>query len=341
MKLSKSPYAAYVCQIDFGFNVGWRHPTDSPIPLYIEDFFGCLSSCLVKFSNLNALEFHEPPSCLSQDERRVYMNAVVSTLRYVPLSHLTELEVQFPITHDFGRFFPNQTSSVQIPIKDIMQRLRHLGLYVRAYTDQLDQRYWQKPVLPEYAALPNSTYASRLFRMVEIAPNLKSLAIHSLNILDIDFLAFPSSLCLRCLSLSGVSVSCHILLSLIKQSVKNIRYINFSLVKLKSGTWQHVLLQMCQLPRLLDINIDYSGYSLTGSSSHLALRLLPDPECPQDIETVGLLDVPALGNLQRQVNANRIAVGLRPFPESDYRYINMSSLESMARSFPQLLNLSD
>lgn len=277
---------------------------------------------LVKFSNLAALEFEEPPSSLPQVQRIVYMDTVASVLRYVPLPSLTELEVKFPITHDFGRFFPNHPSSLQIPIGDIMKRLRHLGLYVCAYTNQRDQRFWRKPILPEYAALPNDTYAFQLFRMVELAPNLKSLAMHSVNILDIDVLAFQSSPSLRSLYLGGVSISSNVLLLLLNQSAKKIKYINFWLVKLKSGTWQQVLLHMCTLPLLLDINIDYSGYSPTGSSSHLAGRLPPSPEYRPNIETENSFDLPALGVLQRQVNSNRIATGFQPFPDTDYRYIN-------------------
>lgn len=321
MKLSKSPFALDVCHIDFGFkNTSYYDPTNTAA-LYIEDLFGCLSSCLVKFSNLAALEFHEPLSGLAQEQRRVYMDAVASTLRYVPLINLRELEIKFPITYDFGRFFPGQTSSVQIPIKDVTQTLRHLGVYSCEYTDQQEQRYWLQPVLPEYAALPNHTYATRMFGMIEIAPNLQSLAIQSCNILDIDFVAFPSSLCLRSLDLGGVSVSCNNLLSLIDQSSERMSFLNFSIVKLNSGTWRQILVRMCQLPHLLDVNIDHSGYSLTGTSSDLALTILPEPDRPQNIETEDFPDLPALGKLQRQVNSNRIALGLRPFPESDYRHM--------------------
>jgi hypothetical protein len=328
MKLSNSLYSEDVRQIDFGFRDTSSYSLSNAVnALYIEDLFGCLSSCLIKFSNLTALEFHEPPSGLSQDQRRSYIEAVVSTLRYVPLSNLRELEVKFPITYDFGRFFPNQISSVQIPIEDIIRSLRHLGVSVREYTNQQDQRYWRRPVLPEYAALPNNTYASRLFRLIEIAPNLRSLAVHSMDILNMDFLAFPPSLCLRNLCLLGVSVSCNCLLSLINQSSETMSYVNFSLIKLNSGTWRQVLLRMCHLPRLLDINIDHSGYSLTGSSSDLALRLLPAPDSPLNIETMYSFDEDALGNLQRQVNSNRIAFGLRPFPETDYRHIKSAAID--------------
>lgn len=164
------------------------------------------------------------------------MGTVISMLRYLPLPNLLELEVRFPITHDFGRFFPNKTNSLQTPIEDILQHLRHLELCVRAYTDSADQRHRQTPVLPEYAALPNSTYAPHLFRMVENAPNLESLILSSVNILDFDSVTFPSTLCLKSLHLGGVSISSDVLLSLVNQSAHRLKYISFWLVKLKSGT---------------------------------------------------------------------------------------------------------
>jgi hypothetical protein len=81
--------------------------------------------------------------------------------------------------------------------------------------------------------------------------------------------------------------------------------------------------------------------SLTGSSFHLAVTLLPDPERPEDVEADSFLDVSALGSLQQKVNANRITARYEPIPEYDYRFTNRNSLEFMAQLFPELLNLSD
>lgn len=324
IQLSKSPYATYVRQVDFGFT---ESLPPSASTLYIKDLAECYWPLLIKFTNIRALEFHEPPSSLPQSQRESYMDTVISILRYLPLPNLSELEVTFPITHDFGRFFPNKTNSLQIPIGDILQHLRHLGLHVRAYTDSADQRYWQTPILPEYAALPNSTYAPDFFRMVESAPNLESLSLSSANVLDFDLVAFPPTLCLESLHLGGVSVSSDVLLSLINQSAHKMKYISFVLVKLKSGTWQQVLFQLCKLPRLLDINIDYSGYTLTGSSSHLADSLLPSPDAPLKIETLHDPDLTELDNIQWRVNLNRISMRLKPFPVTNNLYINKQSLE--------------
>jgi hypothetical protein len=81
--------------------------------------------------------------------------------------------------------------------------------------------------------------------------------------------------------------------------------------------------------------------SLTGSSVHLAVTLLPDPERPEDAEADSFLDVSALGSLQQKVNANRITARYEPIPEYDYRFTNRNSLEFMAQLFPELLNLSE
>jgi hypothetical protein len=327
-ELSNSPYAVYVRQVDLGFQ-HFEHSAHESHPLYAEDLAGLLPCCLVKLPNLNALEFHGPPSSLPQDKRRVFINTVVAALHYVPLLNLTELEVTFPITHDFGQLFCSNTNSLRIPIERVLRGLRHLGLYVSEYTNLRGQRYGSTPVSPENAALPNEIYATHLFRLVELSVNLNSLAIGSTDLLSLDNIQFGRSLRLKSLYLSGVALSSHTLLSLVEQSNESIRSVQLWLVKLNSGTWQHILSQMSKLPHLLDFVIDSSGYSLTGTSSNLATHLLPPPDDPEDIETLNFLDVYALGDLQRQVNVNRTAAGLSSISKYDYRHIHRQTLESM------------
>lgn len=334
-ELANSRYASYVCHLELGFRDIMKFST-SPSISYIEDLAGLLSSCLIKFTNLRALQFREPPSCLPLERRRAYIKTVVSTLRYLPLPELTELELYFPITHDFGEFFPNTTSSLRIPVSNVLSHLRHLGLYVCEHTNHVDQRYWQEPILPEYATLPNTTHAFNLFKMIQSAPSLQSLAVRSRDILDLDYLRFPPTLRLRSLYLSGVRISSNNLLSLFKQSQGTIAFIDFSLVKLNSGTWQQIFMELCTFQHLLDFYIQHSGYSSAGSSSGLAAIMLPDPECSLSVESENTLDTNALGDLQRQVNANRISAGFPPCPETDYRYINLPPLETEMRYLQHL-----
>jgi hypothetical protein len=73
---------------------------------------------------------------LNRDPHRSGLGREETSERYVPLPNLRELELRFPITYDFGRFFPTQTTSVRIPVEDVTQGLRHLGVYSCEYTDQ-------------------------------------------------------------------------------------------------------------------------------------------------------------------------------------------------------------
>jgi hypothetical protein len=324
-EISNSPNAIHVRQIDLGYSEIGKSTAE--LQVYVEDLAGILLPCLHRFPNLRALVFGEPASSLPQEYRQIYINTVTTALLYVPLPNLVELELCFPITHNFRHLFPAGASPLRTPIENILRPLRHLGLFVREYTGTQDQRYYREPVLPEYAALPTDTNSFHLFKMVELATNLESLAIGSTDYLSFD----PEPLSqnrLRCLYLNCVSISSDSLLAFIDQSKESIRYIELWQVKMDSGTWQHVLLELCGLPRLLDFVIKSSGYSFTGSSSHLAPGLLPPPDDPQDIETYNYLDNYALGNLQRRVNTNRVAAGFQPFSDFEYSYINRPSLES-------------
>ncbi|QKX58607.1 uncharacterized protein TRUGW13939_05732 [Talaromyces rugulosus] len=325
IEISKSRYAIYVRQIDFRFYSYSSGSADRPD---VEDLAGILPPCLVRFTNLRALTFDKPPSDLSQEKTRVYIHSVIAAFRDVPLPNLEELEIHFPIAHNFGQFFPLKTSAVQIPITDVIQRLRRLELAVCAYTDHRHQRYWRKPISPEYAALPNEDHASYLFKMIEPAINLTSLSIRGLDIIDLDTVKFSPSLRLRFLTLSCVSISAQNLLSLMVQSRQSLRVIGLELVKLNTETWHHVLLEMSKFPQLVDFHIDSSGYSLTGSSSHFVPGLLPEPDDPSAIETRERHDIPALGNLVRAVNANRVKTGLQPLSDYEYKFARLPPLET-------------
>jgi len=292
-RISKSPYAVHVRVIDFGFYT--TLPRD--ITAYVEDLKSLLPPCLIRFPNLKALNFGEAPGYLTRLEKGLYYDALVSILQYIPLPNLTELEVKSGITQDFARFFPTQPDPLRISMGKVMERLRHLGIFTLSYPDVRDPRVTLGLSGPERATLPDSTHTFHLFRMVELAPNLESLAIRCIEILNLDRVAFSHSLRLRSLYLGRVLVSSTTLLSLFSQSASKMRYISFWYVKLNSGTWREVLSQMCNLPKLLDVHIDCSGYSASGSSSHLAHTSIGS-ELPESIESVESSDLEALGYVQ-------------------------------------------
>lgn len=313
-RLSHSAYAADVRQIDL--RLGEYFGSTDKYQLDVEDLAGLLSSCLVRFPRLSALEVHRLPSSLSEEKTRVFISTIVAALRYVPLPNLTELEISFPITHDFGELFSDKASPIRVPIERVLGSLRHLHLSVTEYTSVIGQRFWRTPISPANAALPNESYMIYLSRLVEAAVNLDSLSIGSTNILNLDNIEFASSLRLKSLRLRSVSISPLRLTSLVEQCKDTVKHIELDFVKLNSGTWQDVLMQMCKLPHLHYFFVESVGYSSTGSSSHLADAPRP-PDDLESIETLNFIDLNALGNLQRQVNTNRVATGLPPISEYD------------------------
>lgn len=328
LSLSNSPYAVYVRRLDVGLDwcTGSNHEALSTC---VEDFAATLPACLARFANLNALKFHGSLSCCSRVTAGLFRDTVITALRYVPLSNLTDLDVTFPIAYDFGLFLGSKATVVRIPIENVLRRLRHLGLFLSEYTSPHGQRYWPAAVSAENAAHPNNTHAVRLCSLAELAENLDSLAIGSTDILNIDNMNLHNSLRLKSLHLQGVSISSQVLISLIEQCKDTITSIELRRVELSSDTWQQVLLQVSRLPNLLDFVIDSSGYSREGASSHLRPGLLPPPDNPEDIETHNFLDIYALGNVQRRVNANRLIAGLPRLPDFEYRHTQRETLETV------------
>jgi hypothetical protein len=183
--------------------------------------------------------------------------------------------------------------------------------------------------LPKTQLPPNHTHAIQLCRVVELAENLESLAIGSSEILNIDNMNLPDSLRLKSLKLQGISMLSHVFISIIEQCKDTITSIELERVELNSGSWQQVLLRMSRLSSLLDFYIGSCGYSRDGASSELRPGLLPPPDDPKDIETHNFLDIYALGNLQRQVNTNRLVAGLPRVSDYDFRHAQRETLETV------------
>jgi hypothetical protein len=241
---------------------------------------------------------------------------------------LEELDISFPIAHDFGQLFYDRAGSAHIPIASVLRRLRHLGLHLRQWTSHDGHRRRARDVTPENAALPNETFAVNILKMINLAENIQSLEITSTNILDFDNATFSPSLRLRSLDLCRVSISARTLLDLMGNWRDSIRYIQLWEVELNAGTWKDVLVKLCMLPGLIDFQIESSGYSAAGSSSELRPRVLPEIGDSQQLETVHFSDIPALAILQHRVNANRTAAGLAEISHSTYRAAKLYSIES-------------
>ncbi|RAL14323.1 uncharacterized protein BO97DRAFT_412644 [Aspergillus homomorphus CBS 101889] len=330
VELSHGPYADYVRQIDIGLE-DTEH-SDEFCAMFLEDLAGLLPSCLSRLPKLRALDFQGVPASLPEATTRDFVNTVISSLRYVPLPNLTELEIAFPLTHDFAQFFPNKTissSALRISAEHVLQRLDHLGLRITASTSEHAQPQYEPPVPPPataaapHTALPNQTHAHWLFKMIRHASNLKSLSISSADTLDLDGASFSRSLRLQSIQLRGVSISSYKLLSLVEQCKDSIRHIELYQVQLNSGEWQHVLSRMTNLPGLVGFVIKSCGYSSRGAGAtyynHHGTQTAGHGSPGPVMKTTNSTEILALGALQRRVHANRTNCGLAPFRETEYR----------------------
>jgi hypothetical protein len=110
---------------------------------------------------------------------------------------------------------------------------------------------------------------------------------------------------------------------LVRKNLTKLKSVQLWGVELASGRWADVLAKFCELQNLILFGIDSCRYSLLGSASHRAERLLPEPDNPQQIETVFWEeDYLALGALQRHVNGLRAADSLQLYTDFDYRYMD-------------------
>ena len=283
VNLSNSPYAQYVRQVDIGY--GSFPYSIEDVTSYTVDLAGLLSSCLRQFSNLQALDFRGPPlASLSHYRMKASIDPIYMSLCYVPLPNLTELELQLPMTNDFAPLFPENSSTLRIPIEQILNRLQYLGLHVYAQTNQ-------------------QSHAYHFSRIVELSTSLTSLSISSTNYLSIDCLRLGPAVRLRFLSLHKVKISSQILINVIEQCTESMQYIELRQVKIESSAWREILSAMDSLPYLYDFDISVGETPIRSERFHSPPPLF----FAENIQDLGLsgLDLVAFINLKKKVKLKR------------------------------------
>lgn len=104
---------------------------------YTQDLTAGLNGFLTMLPNLRTLEINGPRKTGDPFARKVAM-----VLHCVPLPALVELRLSLCDPQDFGQLFVHQRDYTvpQIPIEQVMRRLRHLSLTVRKDTaDNADE----------------------------------------------------------------------------------------------------------------------------------------------------------------------------------------------------------
>jgi hypothetical protein len=234
---------------------------------------------------------------------------------------LRSLEIRLPLTRDFEAL--NQYVTKAPVLLDIISRLEDLDIAINDASGPGSFRYFHSPESDDHRDFPNRHHEDGFWRFVQLTTALKTLFVSGTHVLNLDMLPDVCTGTLQELYLTGVEVSCSKLDGLVRTNLTKLKSVQLWCVKLTSGRWADVLAKFCELQNLILFGIDSCGYSILGSASHRAQRLLPEPDNPQQIETVFWEeDYSALGALQRHVNGLRAAAHLQLYSDSDYRYMD-------------------
>ncbi|KAM0712410.1 hypothetical protein Q7P37_011506 [Cladosporium fusiforme] len=219
--------------------------------------------------------------------RHVFLGMIYNVLQEC-LPTLEVLELALPLTCDFRAL--SQSIAKAPELLGLMSRLE--GLYV-AVTDSggSSPRYGQSPQSDDHRDFPNWQHQVGFWRFIHHTTTLKALSIHCAHTLS--FIPLPTTCTgdLQELELSRVEVPSSMLQSLS--------------VELISERWADVLTSFCDVQCLITFHLE--SYN------------------PQMIETqLWDEDYSALGAVQRHVNGVRAAKSLELYPDSEYRYMDMS-----------------
>ena len=187
-----------------------------------------------------------------------------------------------------------------------MQQLQHITL------DNLTVQVTNHPLILERAVL-------------DASPQLLSLEIRDSGVVR-SFqrtAGARQTLQLRALNLSYMQLSSRDLLDLLMRSKDTLKYVAFEYVILTQGSWLYVLIQMRKNLELLKLY--FMGDSMD------AIDNSTDGLYYEDIQVPPAQLKHALGDLQRQINANRTAAGLEPYTTEIFDHLDLNPLHTILR----------
>ncbi|KAL2038950.1 hypothetical protein N7G274_008290 [Stereocaulon virgatum] len=344
LELSQGSLAHYVKAISVGLGGIYQRSYESAAKSYFEDLKTILPACLPSYHQLQSLHISGPWSLAGsaadpqfpEHFRHTLRISVANALSHVPLPSLSDLSLELPLAHDFAALSEcSQRRSSGIPIarttafEEVLEGLYRLDVTITDNSGPGGQRYFTKPSSGPQIAYPNPKYAPELFRFVEAAPNVKFLRIRATHVVDMDLCSFAKFRNLHVLELRNLKASIDNFLHIIEQNMDSLRAVDLEDFQLTSGTWEHFLLMLCSVPRLDYFEISGCSYDKDGLSAWLAPQCLHIFDNVRAIETKSFRDYHALGNLQRQIIANRAAAGLPQMDEHDFQYTSWVPLEEV------------
>lgn len=229
LKLCSSPHASLVRWLQIGCQSRGEEEDWQPgnrYRVYAEDAARLLPVCLSRLSRLEVLDVSGPdfmaPDVPVVYQMQLFTDAVVSTLRYIQLPCLAELNLRLAVTREYGEFFCEYPTASRIPIGDVMQQLRYLGIAVDNFTDhawKLERRSprWNQPSLSgPRETWPNADFLASPLRLVELATGLESLSFCGADMHNLDSLRLGSEVCLKRLNLRTVAISAETMIRILR-----------------------------------------------------------------------------------------------------------------------------
>ena len=209
-----------------------------------------------------------------------------------PLSLLSSVFAVTPSSHEDGNKF--------------MRRLTHLHISVfKDVATFHDDHFW-RPL----------TFGLSLFGLVTRLNHLQHFWMDGHYNIDMDLLDSPNFCNLKQIRLGYFQVSCEALSRLVKVRLSStLEILHLTSLHLKTGTWESIFLDLCNLQKLIDLSVNALRYDKRGTSRDLTGSTI---DAPFEMESGRLGDYEALGALQRHVNDSRKKAGRKPHNESHF-----------------------
>ena len=334
LELSQSLHVKHVHRLVMGFTE--TSVESANISGYVQYGIHILPRLVRSCAGLQRLRIDGPPAWHAKEAVKPNVPAwhsffmsiqlVLGEIRSNRLS-LDTCDIRLPRACDFSELVIKSAQTSLSPHKDqlsFMRHLKRLSVTVTDATGRFGKRYFHSDETGAHRQNSHVRHAGDLWNFVQLAGKLTSLRISCKHVLDMDSLPIESLNRLSALQLYRVKLSEQSLVNFLMENVQSLEATDFTEIQLKSGTWRSVLLQICQLPRLIRFFVDSSGYDRAGTSRHLAPRVSPPNDAAKDIESIDTpSDRTALGHLQSHVNDVRRRMDLPLYSDSDYRALRL------------------
>lgn len=266
-----------------------------------------LRSLLAQVPNLKAVSIGTDQVAADGDETKQHMvlNFMFAQIFYAvsSLEDRNVVRLEMPVECLDQLLVLLRLDSRAARFEAFMQQLQHISL------DNVTEQVTDNPRILEWAVL-------------DVSPQLLSLEISD----SCDLRSFNrgdrvhKTLQLKALNLSHMQLTSRDLLDLLLRSKDTLKYVSFEYLVLRQDSWLHVLIQIRKNLKLLELSFMRDSMECIEDSAELYFEDIPVP-------TLHLQH--ALGDIQRQINANRLEAGLEPFTTEIFEYLELRPLHAI------------